>query len=145
MLLEKGAKRYLPDAAGQVRLHHAALSKGEERYHIIDTLSSDAGEHINAQDEEGRPPIFNVLDTPECVALLLSHGTLPSLCGNDGRTAIHHVCIEDQVQSLKLLLGALRCRSCHIVRQEQGYTTGQGIRVQKRSLYHSSPEDGRHR
>jgi len=106
MLLERGAKRDIPDNVRQVPLHDAGLSKGNERYDIIDCLSSDAGEHINAQDEDGHPPIFNVLDTPECVALLLSRGALPSLCDNEGRTAIHHACIEDQAQSLKLLLGA---------------------------------------
>ncbi len=106
MLLEKGAERDIRDIAGQVPLHDAGLSKGRERYDIVDTLSADEGEHINAQDDDGRPPIFNVLDTPECVALLLSRGALPSLCDNDGRTAIHHACIEDQGQSLKLLLGA---------------------------------------
>jgi ankyrin repeat protein len=96
MLLERGAKRDIPDAAGQVPLHHAGLSKDRERYHIVDTLSSDEGEHINEQDEDGRPPIFNVLDTPECVSLLLGRGALPSLCDHDRRTAIHHACIEDQ-------------------------------------------------
>jgi ankyrin repeat protein len=106
MLLKKGARRDIRDDAGQVPLHDAGLAKGEERYGIVDALSWDRGDHINAQDNDGRPPIFNVLDTPECVALLLSRGALPTLCDNDGRTAIHHACIEDQVESLKLLLGA---------------------------------------
>jgi ankyrin repeat protein len=106
MLLEEGAKRDVRENAGQVPLHLASLSRGLERQKIVDIISSDRGLHINARDLNGLPPIFNFLDTPECVAMLLDRGASISLCDDEGRNAIHHACMEDEADSLKLLLGA---------------------------------------
>lgn len=104
MLLDAGARRDLLTTSGQVPLHLSSLSEGDNRFKIVDILSSDEGQHVNAQDGDGRPPLFDILDTPECVALLLQRGAFPSICDNKGRTAIHHACMEGQVESLKLLL-----------------------------------------
>jgi ankyrin repeat protein len=104
MLLDRGAKRDIQDHDGKVALHLASLSKGPERFEIVKILTADEGPHINRQDNEGIPPLFEMLDTPDCVALLLERGASLLLRDNKGMTAIHHACEENQAASLKLLL-----------------------------------------
>lgn len=43
------------------------------------------GPHINAQDVDGRPAMFEFLDDPDCLEILISHGARPDLLHSSGR------------------------------------------------------------
>ena len=70
LLLEAGADSNARQEDQQVPLHCAGLSeRGEDRRRVVNLLcaaGSDKG-HINAQDVDGRPPIFDFLDDSKCV------------------------------------------------------------------------------
>jgi len=64
----------------------------------------ETGPHINAQDEDGRPPIFDFLDDPDSVQHLIDHGANLTLLDHNGRSLLHHICIQNEPESLALLL-----------------------------------------
>ena len=105
LLLEHGADRSAVQETNQVALHQASLvADKQEKLRVVDALSSDMGSHINHQDEEGRSPLFDLLDSPESVKLLLLRGANTALRDNAGRTVFHHAAIENAAESLGLLL-----------------------------------------
>jgi ankyrin repeat protein len=111
LLLEAGANKNVRQENQQVALHYAGLSKrGAERRKTVALLcagsngSDESSAHINAQDEDGRPPIFNFLDDPECMELLICHGARLDLRDNSGKNIFHHAGIQDDCKQLTLLL-----------------------------------------
>ncbi|KAL6717453.1 hypothetical protein ACLMJK_005368 [Lecanora helva] len=105
-LLEAGANRDVRQEDGQVPLHCAGLSRqGEVRRTIVTLLcSGDSDVHINAQDTDDRPPIFDFLDDPICMQTLLEHGARLDLLDTSGRSAFHHACIQGEHEALETLL-----------------------------------------
>ena len=53
---------------------------------------------------DGRPPIFDFLDDPKCVELLVNHGANFDLLDASGKSLFHHACIQDESETLKTLL-----------------------------------------
>lgn len=53
---------------------------------------------------DGRPPIFDFLDDPKCIEVLINAGARLDLLDTSGKSIFHHVCIHDESKSLKLLL-----------------------------------------
>jgi ankyrin repeat protein len=105
LLLDSGADRYAKQETGQVPLHYASLAADKcEKIGIVDLLSADNGSHINHQDEESRTPIFDLLDTAQCVELLISRGANVNIRDKNGKSLIHHAAIEDAAGSLRILL-----------------------------------------
>ena len=105
-LLEAGADRNVRQEDGQVPLHCAGLSgHGLVRKKIVALLcGGETRDHINVQDVDGRPPIFDFLDDPTCIQILVEHGARLDLLDNSGRSAFHHACIQDENNTLKTLL-----------------------------------------
>lgn len=105
-LLEAGADRDVRQEDHQVPLHCAGLSQqGEIRRKIVALLcGGDNGPHINAQDVDGRPPIFDFLDDPVCVEILINHGARLDVLDSSGKSAFHHACIQDESDVVKTLL-----------------------------------------
>ena len=105
-LLEAGADRNVQQEDGQVPLHCAGLSEhGQIRRKIVALLcEGETGPHINTQDVDGRPPIFDFLDDPMCIQMLVEHGARLDLLDTSGRSAFHHACIQDESNALKTLL-----------------------------------------
>ena len=105
-LLEAGADRNVRQEDDQVPLHCAGLSEhGEVRRKIVAQLcAGESGPYINAQDVDGRPPIFDFLDDPFCMKILIEHGARLDLLDTSGQSAFHHACIENESQALELLL-----------------------------------------
>ncbi len=104
-LLEAGADRNVRQEDGQVPLHCAGLSEHSRvRRVIVALLCGETGPHINAQDVDGRPPIFDFLDDPTCIQTLAEHGARVDLLDSAGRSAFHHACIQDNIEALKTLL-----------------------------------------
>ena len=105
MLLERGADRAAKQETKQVPLHYASLAaNGREKLDIVDLLSADRGAHINFQDDEGRTPIFELLDSPACVEMLVERGADLSIRDNHNKTILHSAAIDDYAGSLRVLL-----------------------------------------
>ena len=105
-LLEAGADRDVRQEDDQVPLHCAGLSEhGPVRRKIVALLcEGETGSHINAQDVDGRPPMFDFLDDPTYIQTLAKHGARLDLLDIAGRSAFHHTCIQDKNNTLKTLL-----------------------------------------
>ncbi|OAX83301.1 hypothetical protein ACJ72_02334 [Emergomyces africanus] len=108
LLLEAGADPNVRQENEQVALHYAGLSdRGERRCETVALFcetSNIAKLEINAQDEDGRPPIFDFLDDLECMECLIRHGARLDLLDNAGNTLIHHICMQGESGSLESLL-----------------------------------------
>ena len=106
LLLEAGADRNVRQEDGQVPLHCAGLStQGEIRREIVRLLcAGEIGPHINAQDADGRPPMFDFSDDPKCIEVLINAGARLDLLDISGKSIFHHACIQDENETLKLLL-----------------------------------------
>lgn len=107
LLLEAGADPSVRQEDQQVPLHCAGLStQGSIRREIVALLCGrdDGGSHTNAQDVDGRPPMFDFLDDPQCVEVLIGAGARLDLLDTSGKSAFHHACIQDENESLELLL-----------------------------------------
>ena len=106
LLLEAGADRNVRQEDQQVPLHCAGLStRGDIRREIVALLcSGESGPHINAQDVDGRPPLFDFLDDPKCLEVLINAGARLDLLDTSGKSIFHHACMQDENESLKLLL-----------------------------------------
>lgn len=106
LLIEAGADPNARQEDQQVPLHCAGLSaRGEARRETVALLCDHGNRaHINAQDVDGRPPIFEFLDDPECLELLISHGAGLDFMDVSGKSIFHHACIQDEIEALKILL-----------------------------------------
>lgn len=109
LLLAAGADPGLQEENGQVPLHCAGLSEqSADRREIVSLLCAmDSKEHINTQDSDGRPPVFDFLDDAECVEKLLQHGARLDLADNEGRNIFHHACKHGESHALAVLLSKL--------------------------------------
>lgn len=105
LLLEAGADPNIRQEDQQVALHSAGLSaRGPERRDIVALLCGQDGPHINTQDVDGRTPIFDFLDDPQCLKLLVEHGAKLDFFDTSGKSVFHHACIQDENKALKTLL-----------------------------------------
>ena len=105
MLLACGADRAAKQETKQVPLHYASLANsGPEKIGIVDLLSADEGPHVNFQDNEGRTPIFELLDSPECIELLVRRGADLSIRDKNDKSLLHHAVLEAKADSLRILL-----------------------------------------
>ena len=106
LLLEAGADGNAQQEDGQVPLHCAGMTaRGKARKRIINLLcAGNDGIHINIQDKDGRPPLFDFLDEASCVKMLAGYGASVELLDKAGQSAFHHACIADHEETLDLLL-----------------------------------------
>jgi ankyrin repeat protein len=106
LLLEAGANPNIQQEDGLVPLHHVGLcEQGPDRREMVSLLCNTASrDHINVQDFEGRPPILEFLDDPECIETLLSNGARLDLVDSAGKNIFHYVCLQGEFRSLRILL-----------------------------------------
>ncbi|EER38664.1 ankyrin repeat protein [Histoplasma capsulatum H143] len=71
---------------------------------LLCDASNTAKLDIDAQDEDGRPPIFDFVDDLECMKCLTRHGAKLDLLDNSGNSIIHHACMQGESDSLETLL-----------------------------------------
>lgn len=102
LLLEAGAAPDVQQEDGQVALHCAGLSERSSNRRAIASLlcGTDNNLHINMQDIDGRPPLFDFLDDPDCVRILLQHGAKLDVIDGCGKTILHHACCQGESASL---------------------------------------------
>ena len=106
LMLQAGADRNARQEDGHMPLHCAGLSeRGELRRDIVALLcAGDSGPHVNAQDMDGRPPIFDILDDPECMEILVNSGARLNLADASGKNIFHHASIQNEAEALEMLL-----------------------------------------
>jgi ankyrin repeat protein len=106
LLLEAGANPDVTQEDGQVALHCSGLSgRGPDRREIVSLLcGTESRNHINTQDVDGRPPIFDFLDDSECLEMLIDHGARSDLVDKSGKSFFHHACIQDESDALRTAL-----------------------------------------
>lgn len=120
LLLNSGANENALQMDNQVPLHFAKFADGEERIEIVRMLSADRGDHINVRDAGGRTPIFDLLDSPECVTCLLDRGAKADTLDLDGKTLLHHASRENQPDTLQILLA--HCPNLVSAKDKKGRT-----------------------
>ncbi|KAL8941076.1 MAG: hypothetical protein Q9211_001978, partial [Gyalolechia sp. 1 TL-2023] len=105
-LLAAGADRDVRQEDQQVPLHCAGLStRGEIRQEIVRLLcAGGSASQVNAQDADGRPPLFDFLDDPLCIELLMDAGVRLDSLDTSGKSVFHHASIQNENSSLELLL-----------------------------------------
>lgn len=128
LLLDAGADRNIRQENQQVALHYAGLARrGSARRETVALLCDGENEtcaHINAQDEDGRSPLFEFLDDSECVEILVRHGARLDLLDKSGKSVFHHACIAGEYEQLNTFL-RLSPESAVIIRKKDydGNTT----------------------
>ncbi|KAL9029778.1 MAG: hypothetical protein Q9196_002020 [Gyalolechia fulgens] len=105
-LLEAGADRDVRHEDQQVPLHCAGLStRGEIRREIVRLLcAGESASQVNAQDADGRPPLFDFLDDPLCIEVLTDAGARLDPLDASVKSVFHHASIQNENESLELLL-----------------------------------------
>ncbi|RLM00328.1 hypothetical protein CFD26_107883 [Aspergillus turcosus] len=120
LLLAEGADRAVRQENQQVALHYTGLSsRGERRQQTVALLcrnSEGVRSHLNAQDEDGRPPLFDLLDDAICVEELIRNGADLNIQDNTGKNVYHHVCVQDESKSLRTVIR--RCPGPTMVTQK---------------------------
>lgn len=105
LLLDSGADPNAKQTNQQVPLHYACIcAQEEEKVRILYLLSGARAISINAQDEDGQTAVFQYLDSPSCIQVLVNHGADLSVADNTGHTIIHRACIDDEPEALEILL-----------------------------------------
>lgn len=124
-LLEAGADRSIRQEDDQVPLHCACLSEqGQVRRKIVALLcEGNTGPHVNAQDVDGRPPLFDFLDDPICVQTLIEHGARIDLLDFSGKSAFHHACIQNESEAMDILLNISPSRPASITMKDHDGNT----------------------
>ncbi|KAH8901506.1 ankyrin [Thozetella sp. PMI_491] len=122
LLLDAGADPTIQDENGQTALHFAGLSaQSTERLKIVSVLCDKHDARcINIQDFDGRPPLFDFLDDPECVEVLVRHGAKVYLADNYGKSAFHHACIQGESATLETLLRLANCPDAAVAKDNSG-------------------------
>ncbi|KAL8876911.1 MAG: hypothetical protein Q9198_004973 [Flavoplaca austrocitrina] len=124
-LLEAGANHNIRQEDGQVPLHCAGLSEqGQVRRKIVAVLCEGKTEpQVNAQDVDGRSPIFDFLDDPICVQTLIEHGARVDMLDFSGKSVFHHACIQNESEALDTLLNVSSSRPASVTVKDQDGNT----------------------
>ena len=104
LLLDHGADINARQVDGQVPLHYTKFLRGKDRFNCIEIFLKRDNPPVNARDIEGKSPIFYLLDSPDCVKLLLDKGVDTGISDIEGKTLLHHACAEDYPETLELIL-----------------------------------------
>lgn len=92
LLLAERADRAVRQGNQQVALHYAGLlSRGERRQQTVALLCQNSEgdrSHLNAQDEDGRPPLFDLPDDAICVEELIRDGADLNIQDNRGKECL---------------------------------------------------------
>ncbi|KAL9046369.1 MAG: hypothetical protein Q9214_000780 [Letrouitia sp. 1 TL-2023] len=107
---------------------------GKVRRQIIELLcAGDESPQINTQDANGRPPLFDFLDDASCVQMLLGFSTSLELLAETGKSAFHHACIQDNRETLEMLLRLSRPGSVLVTVKDHDGNTALILALKHRS------------
>jgi ankyrin repeat protein len=104
VLIRSKANVRLQQENGQVPLHYTRFLDSKSRGDCIRTFLELEEPGLNDRDETGKSAIFYLLDTPDCVDVLLKKGADTSILDNDGKSVLHHACAEGLPETLELFL-----------------------------------------
>lgn len=104
LLLENGADVNSLQLDDKLPLHFAQYADSQEKIEIVRIFASQRGIDLDFPDAAGRTPVFDLLDSPECIQLLLDQNVKVDICDHSGKTLLHHACRENQPNTLQILL-----------------------------------------
>jgi ankyrin repeat protein len=104
LLLDHGADYKLLQGDGQVPLHYVRLLEELEAMQCLEALLKVRDPPVNVPDDSGKPPLFYLLNKPNCVKALLESGAETNILDYSRRSILHHACLEDCPQTLETLL-----------------------------------------
>jgi ankyrin repeat protein len=105
--LDRGATTTARQGDGQVPLYYVRRVSKPHYHECLASLlkARPIGcPEIDSIDINGRTPLFNCLDTPDCVKLPLDWGANVGIADSLGRTVLHLACANDDAELLSLLL-----------------------------------------
>lgn len=120
LLLKNGADVNALQLDNQVPLHFAQYAENQEKMEIVRILASQNNVDLEFRDAAGRTPVFDLLDSPECVKCLLDRGIKADIYDHHGKTLLHHACRENQPATLQILLS--RCPQLVSYKDKNGDT-----------------------
>ncbi|KAK3687880.1 ankyrin repeat protein [Podospora appendiculata] len=86
-------------------LHCVGLSsKSDERREISFLFCRCDGLEINTEDTDGRSPIFDFLNDPQCIDMLAIRGSRLDSTDKQGKGLLHHACIQNETGAVETLL-----------------------------------------
>lgn len=105
LLLNSSADPNAKQENQQTPLHYASICPREdEKIQIVSLLSKLGCCFINAQDDDGRTPAFQLLDSPASIQILADHGADLTITDKTGNSAIHVACMDNEVKTLEKLM-----------------------------------------
>ncbi|OCK73860.1 ankyrin [Lepidopterella palustris CBS 459.81] len=105
--LQHGANPLAKQMDGELPLHYIARHNDGNRLNCLNASLAIFPPHspaINAQNNIGWTPLFQVLDSPPCVGKLLQWGANPHVADEKGKNVLHHACELHYASSLSVLL-----------------------------------------
>lgn len=105
LLLDNGANPNAKQVDHQIPLHYASIcTREEEKLLIVSLLSGPGRCFVNARDNDGRTPVFELLPSPACVKLLADAGADLTIADKTGNSPIHMASIDNEAETLEMLL-----------------------------------------
>ncbi|CAM6000584.1 unnamed protein product [Sphagnum balticum] len=111
LLLDHGADANILQEDDQIPLHNTRLLHGQEQVDCINHFLRRDNPPINSVDVDGKPPLFHLLKSPECVTILLNNGADTSILDRSKKSVLHHVCAEDRWEVLEILLRNIQAQA----------------------------------
>ncbi|XP_052258828.1 ankyrin repeat domain-containing protein 26-like [Dreissena polymorpha] len=104
VLLERKKDLNLKDADHNTALHLAVLEAPAK----VVAMLINGGADVNIKNKDGLTPLMLSVHDPtkrdDMTRLLLEGGANPNAVDNNKKTALHHACMEDNINHVKLLL-----------------------------------------
>jgi ankyrin repeat protein len=105
LLLDNHADPNAKQEDQQIPLHYPGIcTREDEKVQIVSVLSSLGRFFLDAQDDNGRTPVFGLLSSPACLQILAENGADLTITDNAGNSPLHKACMDNEAFTLEKLL-----------------------------------------